>query len=90
MEKVAVQFAIDPARVGAALEEARATLENAGAIILDFGAVPRLSACDIRALEELGSAAAEKGIRIVLRGVGSSLYKVLKLIKLSSRFGFAN
>ena len=88
---VAVQLTIEPKRVDAALEEARAMLKKAdGGMVLDFTAVPRLAAADIRALEELASVAGEKGVRIVLRGAGSNLYKVLKLMKLSSRFGFAN
>jgi anti-anti-sigma regulatory factor len=91
MKMGAVQVAIDSSRVSAALEEARAMLDKAdGELVLDLTTVPRLSARDLRALEELATVANDKGVRIVLHSVGSSLYKVLKLTKLSSRFGFAN
>lgn len=90
MENVAVQIAIDPQRVEAALEEARTMLDKTdGELILDLATVPRLAARDLRSLERLAAVADERGVRIVLRGAGSSLYKVLKLMKLSSRFLFA-
>lgn len=90
MESVAVQIAIDPQRVEAALEEAGTMLDKTdGELILDLATVPRLAARDLRSLERLAAGADERGVRIVLRGAGSSLYKVLKLMKLSSRFLFA-
>ena len=91
METVAVELAIDPKRVQAALEKARTMLDKAsGELILDLTAIPRLAATDLRSLDGLAAVAAEKGVTIVLRGVGSSVYTVLKLMKLSSRFSFAN
>lgn len=91
METVAVQLAIDPKRVEAALQEARTVLEKEdGELILDLSLVPRLAARELRALEELAAAANGKPVKVVLRGTSSGLYKVLKLMKLSSRFVFAN
>jgi anti-anti-sigma regulatory factor len=42
----------------------------------------------VQALEELADRADEKGIKVALRGVNVDVYKVLKLVKLSSRFAF--
>jgi anti-anti-sigma regulatory factor len=91
METVALQLAINPKRVETALEEARAMLDKAeGELVIDFTTVPRLSARDMRALEELLKVAEGKGVRLVLRGFDSGLYKTLKLAKLSSRLAFAS
>ena len=91
METVAVQLAIDPKRVQAGLEKARTMLDKAsGELILDLTTVPRLAARDLQSLDGLAAVANQKGVTIVLRGVGTTLYKVLKLMKLSSRFSFAN
>ena len=39
-------------------------------------------------LEELASIADDKAVKLVLRGVNVDIYKVLKLVKLTSRFSF--
>ncbi len=57
-------------------------------IVLDFGAVARIDANAIRALEELAGLADERSVRVVLRGVNMDIYKVLKLVDLAARFGF--
>lgn len=91
MDILTVELAIDPERVDAALEKARTMLDKvSGELVLDLTTVPRLVASDLRKLEELAMVANDKGVCIVLRGVGSSLYKVLKLIKLTARFRFLN
>ena len=91
MKMIAAQLLVEEKRVEAALEQARTMLGKAeGRFILDLTPVSRLAARDLRSLEALAAVADEKSVRIVLRGVGSSVYKVLKLTKLSSRFGFAD
>ena len=39
-------------------------------------------------MEEFAGMADDKGVKVVLRGVNVGVYKVLKLVKLGSRFSF--
>ena len=41
-------------------------------------------------MEEFAGIADEKGVKVALRGVNVHVYKVLKLVKLASRFSFVN
>ena len=41
-------------------------------------------------MEDFASTAESKGVKVVLCGVSVSIYKVLKLVNLASRFSFAN
>ena len=50
----------------------------------------RLDSRSLLAIEEFTTLAADKGVRVVLRGVNVGVYKVLKLVKLASRFSFVN
>ena len=59
-----------------------------GDVSLDFSPVQQIDAGIVRALEELANRADDKGVRVSLRGVKVEVYKVLKLVKLSSRFVF--
>ena len=61
-----------------------------GEIVLDFSTVERLAPNEVRAMEELAGVAEGLKVRVVLSGVSVSIYKVLKLAKLASRFTFAN
>ncbi len=82
---------IDEKRAAAELREAREKLEGAdGEAVLDFSSVRRVDASALRALEELAGAAEEKAVKVVLRGVNVEVYKVLKLVRLTRRFSFAN
>ncbi len=81
---------IDPEHVAHSLRQ-EAVEQLGGAaneIVLDFGAVARIDANAIRALEELSGLADERSVRVVLRGVNMDIYKVLKLVDLAARFGF--
>lgn len=81
---------IDPEHVAHALRQ-EAVEQLGGAaneIVLDFGAVARIDANAIRALEELSGLAGEQNVRVVLRAVNMDIYKVLKLVNLAPRFGF--
>ena len=72
-----------------ALHEAEEKLESAeGEVVLDFSSVRRVDPSAIRAMEEFANAADDKGVKVVLRGVNVDVYKVLKLVKLASRFSF--
>src|SRR5271167_2739338 len=72
-----------------ALQEAREKLNSAdGEVSLDFSSVRRIDPSALRELEELASIADDKAVKVVLRGVNVDIYKVLKLVKLTSRFSF--
>jgi anti-anti-sigma regulatory factor len=82
---------IDEERVVVALKESCENLDSAvGEVTLDFSSVPRIDPSGLKAMEALAGAAADKGVKVVLRGVNVDIYKVLKLARLSSRFAFAN
>lgn len=91
MAMTAVFLNIDETRVVAALCEAGEKLDGTeGETVLDFSSVSRIDSAGVRALEDLARKAAEKNVKVVLRGVNVDVYKVLKLMKLTHRFWFAN
>ncbi len=59
-------------------------------VVLDFTSVRRIGSSAIRGMEDFASVAENKGVRVVLCGVSVGVYKVLKLVNLTSRFSFAN
>ena len=82
-------IAIDGERVVQGLQTARETLDTAhGDVVLDFSSVRRVDPSALRAMEELAGLADGKAVKVVLRGVNVDIYKVLKLVKLTSRFSF--
>jgi anti-anti-sigma regulatory factor len=89
MAMIAVWLKIDEEHVVEALRETGKKLDSVeGEVALDFSSVSRLDPGAIRALEEFAAKADDKGVKVVLRGVNVSVYKVLKLVKLGSRFSF--
>jgi len=91
MEMIAVWLKIDEERVVQMLQEAGEKLDGVeGEMALDFSAVRRIDASGLAALEVFARTAADKRVKIVLRGVNIGVYKVLKLVKLASRFAFAS
>lgn len=82
-------FRIEEDRVVQGLLEAGKTLDSAaGEVVLDFSSVRRIDASALRALEEFAVVADDQGVRAVLSGVNVGVYKVLKLVRLTSRFSF--
>lgn len=82
---------MDETNVHRALQEAAEKLEGIqGELVLDFSSVLRIDASSLRAMEEFTSMAADKGVKVILRGVNVGVYKVLKLVKLASCFSFVN
>ena len=80
---------IDGERVAKTLQAASETLDSAkGDVVLDFSSVRRIDPSAIRAMEKLAGVADGKTVKVVLRGVNVDIYKVLKLVKLTSRFSF--
>ena len=57
-------------------------------VILDFSSVLRIDADVVGALEELAGLADGKSVKVVLRGVNTDVYRVLKQLKLAERFTF--
>jgi len=82
---------IDDASVVQALKEAGEKLDSTeNEVVLDFSSVSRIDASGLIAMEEFANKADDKGVKVALRGVNVSVYKVLKLMKLASRFSFMN
>jgi anti-anti-sigma regulatory factor len=91
MAMIDVGFKIDEERIVQALQEAGEKLNRAdGEVVLDFSSVRRIDASALRALEEFAGITDDKGVKAVLRGVNVDVYKVLKLVKLGSRFSFVH
>lgn len=89
MAMIAVWLKIDGEHMVEALQEARQKVDSAeGEVVLDFASVQRIDPPALKALEQFATVAAEKGVKVVLRGVNIDIYKVLKLMKLASRFSF--
>jgi len=91
MSLMAVWLKVDEERVVQGLHEAGEKLESAeGEVVLDLSSVLRIDAKGLIALEELAGLADDKGVKVALRDVNVSVYKVLKLMRLASRFSFVN
>jgi anti-anti-sigma regulatory factor len=91
MAMMAVWLKIDEERVVQALQEAAEKLDGVeDEVVLDFSSVRRIDAGGLRGIEEFAGIADDKGVKVALRGVNVDVYKVLKLVKLASRFSFVN
>ncbi len=88
---IAVWLKIDEDRVAQALREAGQKLDGIEReVVLDFSSVRRIDPSVVRAMEEFARIADDKGVKVALRGLNVDVYKVLKLVKLASRFSFVN
>lgn len=67
---------------------AKALDSNAGEVSVDFSAVRRVGADDLRSMERLARTAEDKKVRIVLHGVNVEVYKALKLARVAKLFTF--
>ena len=91
MAMISELLKIDEERVVQGLQEAGEKLDGVeGEVTLDFSSVRRLDARALKAMEEFAGIADDKSTRVVLRAVDVAVYKVLKLVKLTSRFSFVN
>jgi anti-anti-sigma regulatory factor len=91
MAMIAVWLKIDEDRVVQALQEVGEKLDSVGdEVVLDFSSVHRIDSSALRAIEEFADMADDNGVKVVLRGVNVGVYKVLKLVKLGSRFSFVS
>jgi anti-anti-sigma factor len=90
MGVISVVLKLDEKQIVPALQEVCQTLDGAGGeLVLDFSAVRRIDSTAVRVIEELARKADGKAVKVVLRSVNVDVYKVLKLVKLASRFSFA-
>ena len=86
---MAVRFRVEEDRITPILQEAAQSLEKTDAdLILDFSCVRRLDANAIGALEKLAQSAERRKVKAILRGVNIGVYKVLKLVSLTTKFSF--
>jgi len=91
MAMMAVWLKIDEERVVQALQEAGEKLDSVeGEVVLDFSSVRRVDPSAVRAMEGFADTADDKAVKVALRGVNVDVYKVLKLVKLASRFSFVS
>jgi anti-anti-sigma regulatory factor len=89
MTMIHMGFKIDEERIVQALQEAGEKLDSAeGEVVVDFSSVRRIDVNTLQALEKFADITDDKGVKAVLRGVNVGVYKVLKLMKLGSRFSF--
>jgi anti-anti-sigma factor len=89
MARDGVWLSVEGERAAHILHEARKMLESAqDEVVLDFASVQRIDSGALRALDELADTASGKGIQLVLNNVSVDIYKVLKLMGLTSRFSF--
>lgn len=59
-------------------------------VVIDFSSVHRLNGSALRSLQEFATKAEADSVKVTLRAVNAEVYKVLVLMKLTSRFRFAN
>jgi anti-anti-sigma regulatory factor len=91
MAVTAVWLNIDERFLVRALEEAGEKLRIAeGQVVLDFETVRRIDSSALQAMESIAGLADQRAIKVVLHGVNVDVYKVLKLVRLASRFSFVS
>jgi anti-anti-sigma regulatory factor len=91
MAMMSVWLKLEGERLVQGLQEAEGKLDsNEDEVVLDFSSVLRIDASGLIAMERFASIADDKGVKVAFRGVNVSVYKVLKLVKLTSRFSFVS
>ena len=87
----ALELNIDQKQVVSALQTAGEKLNgDGGEVVLDFSGVKRLDSNAVQALEEFVGLAEGKAFKPTIRGINVDVYKVLKLVKLTSRLSFVS
>ena len=91
MATITAWLKINEDRVVQTLREAGEKLDGPdGEVVLDVSSLRRIDSGALRAMEEFAGLARDKGVKVVLRSVNVDIYKVLKLVKLTSQFSFAS
>ncbi len=89
MAVVAEVFKIDHEHVLKSLQECEDKVRDPqGELLLDFTTVEKLDTSSLRELEKLAGIMERQKAKLVLRGVNVSLYKVLKLARLTDHLRF--
>lgn len=89
VKTIATRLKVEESEIVSTLQQACEKAGGAdGDLILDLSAVRRIQPSALRELEKLAAMADDRAITIMLRGVNVEVYKVLKLVKLASRFSF--
>lgn len=87
MEKNAL-LVVDQERLVTNLDQAGESLHSEQELALDFTGVAKLDSPGLRAIENLVHRAKEKNVKVVLRGVNVSVYKTLKLARVTQHLFF--
>ncbi|HEY1272241.1 MAG TPA: STAS domain-containing protein [Terriglobales bacterium] len=91
MATIAVWLKIEEDRAVQALQEAGEALHGVGGeVVMDLSGMRRIDASLLQAMEQFAGRADEKATKVALHGVSVDIYKVLRLVKLTSRFFFAD
>lgn len=89
MSETALFLTVEEQRIASVLQEMSVRLDDThDEAVLDFSSVRRINSQGIEALESLARIANEKAVKIVLRGITVDIYKVLKLVQLTSKVTF--
>jgi anti-anti-sigma regulatory factor len=88
---IAVLRKVDNEDVASALLELEKSLNRAqGEVVVDLSSVARLDGIALSSLAEFANKAEAASVKVILRGVNVDVFKVLVLMKLTSRFSFVN
>jgi len=88
---IAVLRKVDKESVPSILQEIQKSLDRTqGEVVIDFSSVSRLDGSALRSLAEFAGKAETVSVKVILRGVNVDVYKVIVLMKLTSRFSFVN
>lgn len=91
MATIAVWHKLDEEHAAAVLEQAAEKLDSAdGEMVLDFVGMRQIHSQVLRQLENFAALADEKRVKVVLHGVNIDIYRVLKLVNLTTRFSFVS
>jgi len=86
----AIPLKISEASVASNLQEVKAKLQGSDRqIAIDFSSVSRIDAHAVRELKEIALFAEEREVTVHIHGANVEVYKVLKLLALTSRFTFS-
>jgi anti-anti-sigma regulatory factor len=88
---IAVLRKVHNENVASALKELEQSFNRTqGEVVIDLSSVARLDGIALSSLAEFANKAETASVKVILRGVNVDVYKVLVLMKLTSRFTFVN
>jgi len=86
----ATSLKISEVSITSSLREAKSKIQGSTRkIALDFSSVSRIDPNAVRELEEIAICASERDVTVQIHGANVKVYKVMKLLTLSSRFTFS-